>query len=81
MQFGGEEHTGWLPPGAATPLPTPRELVTLDFEIQEDDGGYLLIWQGAEQRHCGDTWHASVRDALAQATLWFGLDPQEWSAP
>lgn len=61
------------------PLPSPLELVTLDFEIQTTDEGYLLIWQGAEPRHCGDTWHASVQDALAQAKWWFGIDPEEWS--
>jgi hypothetical protein len=31
--FGGEEHSGWLPPGAATPLPTPVQYVVLDVEI------------------------------------------------
>jgi hypothetical protein len=81
VQFGGEEHLGWLPEGAAIPAPTPPEIVTLDFEIQAADGGYLLIWQGTERRHCGDTWHASVDAAMEQAKVWFGIEPQEWSSP
>jgi hypothetical protein len=80
VQFGGEEPCGWLPQAAATPLQTPVEIVELDFEIQETDGGYLLTWQGTDRRHCGDTWHESVGDALDQATLWFGIEPEEWSA-
>jgi len=63
------------------PLPTPVELVKLNFEIQAVDGGYLLVWQGAEGQRCGDTWHASVSDAVDQAKLWFGIEPQEWSVP
>ncbi len=33
-ECGGEEHTGWLPPGAATPLPTPIRHLTLDATIE-----------------------------------------------
>ena len=79
VEFGGEEHRGWLPPMAATPLDTSIEIVSLDFEIRETDGGYLLIWLGAESRHSGDTWHESVDDALQQAKLWFHVEPKEWS--
>jgi len=79
VQFGGEEHNGWFPPGASPPLQTPLESVKLDFEIQATEGGYLLIWKGAERRHCGDTWHSTVDDALEQARLCFGIEPQEWS--
>lgn len=79
MEFGGEQHRGWLPPMATIPLDTPVEIVNLDFEIRETDGGYLLIWLGAEPRHSGDTWHESVDDALQQAKLWFDIEPKEWS--
>jgi hypothetical protein len=81
VRFGGEEHVGWLPSDASQPLPTSVEIVRLNFEIQSMDGGYLLVWQGSERRHCGDTWHASVGDALDQAKLCFGIEPEEWSAP
>ena len=79
VQFGGEEHTGWLPPGASRPPQTSVEVVRLDFEIQATDGGYLLIWEGTERRHCGDTWHSTASDAVDQAKLRFGIEPQEWS--
>ena len=36
VQFGGETHSGWLPPGAAVPLPTPIERVVLDIEIHNE---------------------------------------------
>lgn len=79
VRFGGEEHEGWLPPRASRPPQTPVELVRLDFEIQATEGGYLLIWEGTERRHCGDTWHSTVGDAVDQAKLWFGIEPHEWS--
>lgn len=36
VSFGGQEHSGWLPPGAATPKPTPVELVELNIRIEND---------------------------------------------
>ena len=39
VQFGGEQQAGWLPAGAAVPLPTPAIDVLLDIEIQSDGDG------------------------------------------
>jgi hypothetical protein len=78
--FGGESHAGWLPAGAATPQPTPVRNVLLDLEIvQEDPGSFLLNWTGLEAGFHGDTWHRSVREAMDQAELAFGIEPSEWS--
>jgi hypothetical protein len=41
-RYGGEEHSGWVPANAATPLPTPLEEALLDLEISEVQGGYIL---------------------------------------
>lgn len=51
VRFGGEDHTGWLPEGAATPLPTPERGVLLDFSIAEDESSsYVLTWIGWRAR-------------------------------
>ena len=78
VQFGGEEHEGWLPDGASLPKPTPCETVELDIRIEATDGGYLLIWVGQNRRYCGDTWHETVQDAERQAELQFGITGRDW---
>ena len=41
VRFGGEEHRGWLPAGAAVPLPTPVRDVLLDIEIPDPTVFYV----------------------------------------
>jgi hypothetical protein len=77
--IGGEPHSGWLPAGAATPLPTPKRDVVLNFVIEFEGSGYLLIVDSADGSIRGDTWHASVSDAQAQAELWYGIVPAMWT--
>ena len=48
VKFGGESHSGWLPAGAAIPLPTPVLDVLLDIEIQFDGSGYLLCYSSQD---------------------------------
>ena len=79
VEFGGEVHSGWLPPGAAEPLPTPLRVVELSFAILEDGAeSYILEWTGPDPDECGDTWHPSVETALEQAELAFGVGRHEW---
>ena len=78
--IGGEAHTGWLPPGAAKPLPTPTREVVLTFTIEFDGSGYLLIVDSADGSVRGDTWHESVADAQAQAESWYGISRSAWSS-
>ena len=78
VDFGGEEHAGWLPTGVSTPRATPVERVRMDLEIHQVDGGYLLTWDGHDEEHRGDTWHLTVEDAMAQARASFDVDPAEW---
>ena len=78
LQFGGEEHEGWLPPGAARPLPTQVRHVVLDIEIEFDGHGYLLCWMSRDHSVVGDTWHQSLADAEKAATKNFGVQPLQW---
>lgn len=84
--FGGQEHQGWLPPGAAVPLPTPLEHELLDIRIDRIDGGYLLIWSTRSSPTCrelrppkiGDTWHETAEEAEQAACSHFGVGPEHW---
>jgi hypothetical protein len=77
--IGGEAHSGWLPPDAALPLPTPRRDVVLNFVIECEGSGYLLIVNSADDSVRGDTWHQSVADAQELAESWYGVSPTAWS--
>jgi hypothetical protein len=79
-QFGGEEHVGWLPPGAARPLPTPITQHVLDFEITGDGGdGFLLCYESRDGQVCGDNWFQTVAEAERAASEWFGINPSQWA--
>jgi hypothetical protein len=78
--YGGEEHSGWLPPGATTPLLTPNRRVMLDLAI-EDDGcsGYLLVFRAPDDPSFGnDFWFENAAAAEAKAKEWFGIGPAQW---
>ena len=85
--FGGEEHSGWLPPGAATPRPTPVERELLDVSIEREGGGYLLIWAARLSPTCrelrppkvGDSWHQSIDGAETAARDEFGIEREHWT--
>ena len=79
FQFGGEEHSGWLPQGAATPLPTPVENVILDVEIEFDGGGYLLCWNAREGSRSGDMWFETLNLAEEAAAEEFGISKSQWT--
>lgn len=80
IRFGGEEHSGWLPANAAEPLPTPVEEALVDFEISEVEGGYLLQWYSQNTSHRGDLWYETLEGALEQASIDWGIHPEEWQA-
>ena len=84
-----EVHSGWLPPNAATPLPTPIEHEVLDVAIEKCEGGYLLTWAARPSEtsrdlippKVGDTWHETIDDAEAAAHKLFGIEKQNWTNP
>ena len=60
------------------PDETPRD-VPFDIEIEETDGGYLLIYQPADgSLYGGDTWHETQEDAEEFALDQFGVQAHEW---
>lgn len=81
LQFGGVEHTGWLPPGAATPLPTPIENVSLDIEVGTDGHGYFLAWTSADSRYCNDNWYETLAGAEEAAIDLFCIEADDWREP
>ena len=79
VQFGGEEHSGWLPPGATKPLPTPIENVILDLEIEATEGSFILCWSSNDGLYSGDNWYEQLNDVVAAASDLFGVEPSQWS--
>jgi hypothetical protein len=78
MQIGGAQHSGWLPEGAANPLPTPVREVSFNLEIQFDGSGYLLCYVSQEGDLYGDTWHETLKDAERAAAEYFGVKDNQW---
>lgn len=79
VTIGGEQHSGWLPLGAAIPLPLPVRQLNMSFEITDDGGtSFLLLVASEDHSVYGDTWHASIEDAKAAAESYFGIRPEEW---
>jgi hypothetical protein len=78
VRMGGQQHTGWLPAGAARPLPTPIRDLLFNFDIQFDGFGYLLCYVSMDDTVYGDTWHESLDQAEAAALDNFGITANEW---
>ena len=78
IRMGGEPHSGWLPAGAAAPLPTPVRDVLMNFEILFDGVGYLFCYSSQEGAIMGDTWHETLVKAERQANLDFGIESRQW---
>ena len=77
-RVGGTQHCGWLPEGAAAPLPTPARDVAFNLEIQSDGSGYLLCYASEAGALYGDTWHETLDEAEEQAAEWFGVSRDQW---
>ena len=78
FRFGGEEHSGWLPAGAAKPLPTPIQDVILDVQIESDPSGFLLVWSARDGDQWGDLWFQTLAGAEAAGQAYFGIEPNHW---
>jgi hypothetical protein len=77
--IGGHPHTGWLPAGAAVPLPTPARDIELDLTIEDDGGsGFLRIFHSSDGSVRGDTWHQTIQDARETARNSFGVPLEAW---
>jgi hypothetical protein len=81
-EFGGEQHSGWLPKGAAEPELTPVRRMDLAFALlEEGPEAYILEWRGPDQEASGDRWYPSVEAALAEAHEVFGVPAGAWVDP
>jgi hypothetical protein len=79
VTIGGDQHSGWLPAGAAVPLPTPVRQIELDPEIEFDGAGYLLVVAATDDSVYGDTWYQTEREAKAVASAYYGVPQSAWA--
>lgn len=78
VMVGGEQHSGWLPAGATTRLPSPVRDVAFDIEIKFDGFGYLLCYVSAAGDLYGDTWHQTLEDAEQAAAEKLCVCADQW---
>lgn len=78
FRFGGVEHSGWLPEGAAMPLLTLVREVVLDLTIESDGAGYLLCFASRDGSVCNDYWFERLEDADQTAAEQFGVTSEQW---
>jgi hypothetical protein len=81
IEFGGEEHAGWLPLNSAIPLLTPVEKAAVDVRILESDGGFLIEWESENRQLSNDSWHSTLAEAEGYAESKFGIEASEWGIP
>jgi len=61
-------------PVPAEQLPEPAWL-----EISEEGGAFFLLYLDAAGECFADTWHQTLESAQREATLGFGISPEEWT--
>ncbi len=81
VQLGAEEHSGWLPQGAAMPSPTETRTLLLDVYILFDGRGYVMEWRDRDSGESNDTWHQTLGDAEDCAQESFGIGHNDWQPP
>ena len=77
--FGGDDASGWLPPGASPPQRTPEHTVMLDVTLEAIEDGYILAWHGPAPEYSGDNWYADLSSAEAAAQELFGVRAGDWA--
>jgi len=78
LRLGGEEHRGWLPPGAALPPPIPVREAIVDVHIVDDGSACFLICASRNTLDTWDTWHETVEEAEEAAERVLGVRRQDW---
>jgi hypothetical protein len=76
--IGGESHSGWLPEGATTPLPTPARDVAFNITIEFEGSSYFLCYASEDGALANDTWHQTLEDAEQAAVENFGVRNDQW---
>jgi hypothetical protein len=59
-------------------LPTPLRHLILNLEIQDADGGYLLIGESRDGGMFFDNWFNTLEAAQTAAEEWFGVQASQW---
>jgi hypothetical protein len=81
---GTDAHTGWLPPGAAQPLPEPPTESVLDVRIENLDDRFSLEWQSHNPSQWslasgrGSRAYDTLEKALTAASELFGVGNADW---
>ena len=78
VTIGADPHSGWLPAGATTPLPTPARVVVLNVTIEFDGSGYLLCYESVDGSLANDSWHQTLEEAEQAAIESFGIRASQW---
>ena len=82
IHYGGEDHDGWLPVGAALPVSNPRVSLVCYVQITEDSGFILECYARDPQfrtpPYSWDSWHESLEEAEAEALSELGIGPADW---
>ncbi len=81
---GTDSHSGWLPLGAALPLPAPPEEAWIDVRVAVVDNEVELAWLPHDPAHSilssaqGSRHFPNLRAALGAADTLFGLGQEDW---
>ena len=78
VTVGGEPHSGWLPEGATTPLPTTARDVAFNITIEFDGSSYFLCYASEDGTLANDSWHQTLEDAEQAASENFGGRADQW---
>ena len=73
VRLGGQSHSGWLPAGATTPLPTATTDVAFNITIEFAGSGYVLCYASEDGALANDTLHQTLEDAEQAAAENFGV--------
>ncbi len=73
VEWPGEEPSGWLPPGAAKPLPTAPDVFRADVRIFSSGSGFNLEWTRKDSGRVGDFWYETLDAAIDGALQYFGV--------
>jgi hypothetical protein len=68
LQVGGVAHSGWLPPNAATPLPTSVRKLRVDLAIESEGDGFLLVSKSDSPDFFGTSGIPLLRPRLRRRT-------------
>ena len=82
--LGGDSSSGWLPPGATIPLPSPPEPGLVDVQLAEEEDRFWIRWHAHDPAWSrtssgrGERPFLSLASAEKAAEHLFGIAPDAW---